>query len=478
MFAASAYWLFRELRAPPWIAVFGSLFIYLQSYAHVWRAVNLQPVYPFYFLFYIALARFMREQSRRNSVLLAVATGASFYLFSYLWQTIVFTLGLLFLYALVRKNWSLLKATLWSSLIGGVIGLPVLLYALWLSHASPYFWESVYRLGLVDSHLPMAEIIYSGGWIGITLALVAVLYWRVRALREDKEFLFLALYLSISGFGLWVMQGSNGITGKLLSTGEHVKELILPWLIFSTISIGVLLYKRRTQLSKELQIFSVMALTLLVGANVYFTYQNFPNIIPSNIDRGTWQTEQAYAKPFAWFQNTEKAPVVIWSDPHDELASDIPIYTRHFTLYAANGMYELMPEGEVYERYLVSQYFNNPTVADLKNDMPLYLGIQDTAFKAKTIERGIKICRILFFWDKHKDCGTIPTPISLLGEKFFSDLEQKFQADIKPNIKAYLKKYHVSYILKDDVLDPQYHPEALGAVRVYSDGRFEIYRLP
>ncbi len=72
----------------------------------------------------------------------------------------------------------------------------------------------------------------------------------------------------------------------------------------------------------------------------------------------------------------------------------------------------------------------------------------------------------------------MPTPISLLGEKFFSDLGQKFRTDVKPNIKAYLKKYNVSYIIKDIVLDVQFHPEKLGAMRVYSDGRFEIYRLP
>jgi len=478
LFAASLYYLFRELRVSPWVAVFGTLFIYIQSYAHVWRPVNLQPVYPFYFLFYIALARLIREQSRRNIIVLAAAIGASFYFFSYLWQTIVITLGLLFFYAFIRKNWPLLKAVLLSSLIGGAIGLPVPLYAFWLSHASPYFWESVYRLGLVDTHLPMAEIIYSGGWVGIVLALLALLYWRMRALRENREFLFLTLFLFISGLGLWVMQGSNGITGKLLSTGEHVKLLILPWLVFSTISVGVSLYKNRTHMSKGLQAFSVAVLVLLMGANVYFTNQMFPPILPGSIDRGRWQTEQSYAKPLAWLQDTEKEPVVVWSDPHDPLVSYVPIYTKHFTLYATNGMYELMSEGEVHERYLVSQYFNNPTVADLKNDMPAYLGMQDTAFKPKTIERGIKICRILFFWDKNKNCGTPPTPIGLLGEKFFSDLEQKFQTDIKPNIKAYLKKYHVSYILKDNVLDPQYHPEKLGATRVYSDERFEIYRLP
>jgi len=44
--------------------------------------------------------------------------------------------------------------------------------------------------------------------------------------------------------------------------------------------------------------------------------------------------------------------------------------------------------------------------------------------------------------------------------------------------QEYLKKYPVSYILKDVLLDPQYRPEKLGAKRVYSDGRFELYYLP
>jgi len=101
-FAALLYWLFREWTIPRWIAVGGTLFLYLQSYAYIWRPVNLQPVYPFYFLFYIALTRLIREQSRKNIGLLAGATAVSFYIFAYLWQIAVVTLGLLFLYAILR----------------------------------------------------------------------------------------------------------------------------------------------------------------------------------------------------------------------------------------------------------------------------------------------------------------------------------------------------------------------------------------
>ena len=479
LFAVCAYWLFLELKTPPWIAVFGTVLLYIQSYAHVWRPINLQPVYPFYFLFYISLARLIREQSRRNIVLLGFATGAVFYLQSYIWQTFVTTLGVLFVYALIKKNWPLLKATIFSSLIGGVIGFPVPLYALWLSHASPYFWESVGRLGLVNTHLPMAEVIYSGGWVGIMLAFLAAFFWRWRALREDKDFVPLALFIVVSGLGLWAMQGSNLITGKLLETGEHIRPLIMLWLLFSTISIGVFLWRRRAEISGGLQILSVAVIMLLAGVSVYYTYDYFSPFLISHIDREGWKTQELYAKPFAWIQSQEKNPVVVWSDPHDYLSTMLPIFTRHFTLYTYFGMLELVPEGEIRERYLVSQYFNNPTATYLKSDgeASLYLGRRDFPHQAKTLERGVKICRTLFFWDKRKNCGTIPTPQSLLGDKFFSDLENKFQTDIKPNIKEYLKKYHISYILKDKVLNQKYHPENLGAVRVYADDRYEIWHL-
>ena len=474
LFAITAYWLLRELRTPAWGAVFGTLFLYVQSYEHVWRPVNLQTVFPFYFLFHVALFRLIREQSRKNIILLALVTGTTFYFYSYLWQTAVITLGVLFLYALVRRNWSLLKATLLSSLIGGIIGLPVPLYALWLSLASPYFWESVGRLGLVNTHLPMAEVIYSGGWIGIVCAFLAVLFWRARTFRENKEFILLGSFLAISGFGLWVMEGSNLFTGKLLETGEHMPGLIFPWLVVAIVSLGTLVWRQRAQLSSGMRMLAAGTFLVLSIASV--RYVSLDAFLPPYVNRSIWQANQQYAKPLVWLQDNEKNPVVVWSNP-SYITTLLPTYTRHFTLNTYWGKLELVPEGEIHERYLITQYFDNPTVSDLKNDMESYLGRQDTAHIAKTIERGIKICRILFFWDTTKDCGIPPTPQQLLGEKFFTDLEKKFRTDVKPNIKAYLKKYHVSYILMDKTLDSPYRPETLGAVRAYADDRFELYKL-
>ena len=334
----------------------------------------------------------------------------------------------------------------------------------------------------------MAEVIYSGGWVGATITFLAILLWRAKVLQQDKEFSLVATFLIITNLGLWVMQGSNLITGKLLETGEHLRLFILPGLIFSTVSLGAFLWKRRTLLSKGIQIFSVGVILMFSIVSGYYTYDYFSPFIPfqvhqdlwhPEIQEDLWQTEQLYVKPFAWLQENEKSPVVVWSDPHDFLTPHLPTFTRHFTLYAMYGMLELMPEGEVRERYLVSQYFNNPTLADLRTEreMRLYLGRGDYPHRPKTIERGIKICRILFFWDRSRDFGIPPTYQSFMGDQVFIDMESKFRTDIKPNIKAYLKKYHVSYILKDKILDPKYHPESLGAKLVYMDDRYELYHL-
>jgi len=477
-FAAVAYLLYREFAVPPWISVAGVVALYMQCYPHIFRPANLQPVYPFYFLFYLALARFMRKQSKTNILLLSAVSASTFYLFSYLWQAVAVTLGLLVLYALVRRDWQFFKSALITTVLSGILGLPAVLYTFWLSHTSPYFWESIARFGLVYTRIPMAEILYSGGWIGAILALLAVLYWRSPALRT-REFRRLCLFAAVGGLGLWITQGSNALTGILVETGEHVRMLILPWVLFVTVMLGSYLWRRRADLALPVRALSVAAIGILALASAYYTQYYFMSFVAMpESRRDAWIEEQNFTKPFEWLQAHEQSAVVVWSDPRDEITSTLPIFTRHFTLYTPIGMWHLVSTKELIERYLVSQYFNNPTAADLQSDMGAYLGRQDVFHRAKTIERKAKLCRFFFFWDKARDCGATPTSAELLGDPFFNSLARTFTDDIQPQIKSYLRKYHVSYILKDVILNPNWHPEELRAKLVYSDGRYELYRLP
>lgn len=476
IFLLLCYWLFREFTVSRVWSALGSLAFYLPSADVMFRPSSRQEVHPFFVLFFIALARFIKNPDHNAILFLGLATGATFYVFSYLWQTVVIILGLVLLYALVQKNWPLARATLLSSILGGAVGSPVLLYVLWQTRA-PYFWESIARFGLVDTHLPMAEIIYSGGWIGVLLIMLGVLYWRVPAI-QSKEFKFVLLFVALTGLGLWIMQGSNLITGKLLETGEHMRRFIVPWLAFASALTGYWLWYHRRDIRGKMKVFVFTGCLALIIANTWFAYQYPYRFFFVNISPELWNLEQGYAAPIRWLDEHESSPVVVWGDPHNFLTIHIPVMSKHYVLYTEAGKYMWVPNQEIQERYLVSQYFANPTEDDLKADLGEYMGRGDTFHKIKTIERGIKICRILFFFDTSHNCGIPQTSIGLLGETFFKNLEKKFTDDIRPNIEVYLKKYHVSYILKDTVLEPEIKPETLSAVRVYSDGRYEIYQLP
>ena len=175
LFAITLYWLLKEMRVYSWLAVFGVLFAYLEKFEHVWRPANLQTVYPFVFIFYAALLRVFRNPNRANVIVLSLATGVSFYIFAYWWQIVVTTLGLAFLLALYKKDRALWKAILTASFFGGLLGSGGPLYMLWLSHTSPYFWESINRLGLIYTHFSTSfELYYVGRWVVLVCMFLAL----------------------------------------------------------------------------------------------------------------------------------------------------------------------------------------------------------------------------------------------------------------------------------------------------------------
>ncbi|MEI7720140.1 MAG: hypothetical protein WCI89_02950 [bacterium] len=481
LFVVLCYWLLREFGALKWVSALIVLFVYIQSYDLIFRASVQQEVFPFFLLFYIALIRFLKNKSNIKSTLwLGAATGVTFYLYGYLWQLALATLGFLVLYALVQKDWPLFARSLKASCLGLLIGAPAFIYTVWITH-QPYFWESMDRWGLVHTHLPVAEVIYSGGWVGLVLAFLFFIRLKIPQLKTNPEFFATFLFLCVTGLGLWVTQGSNLITGQMLELGEHLRVFIVPWLALVTTLSCWTLWSQRAYMSKKFQIFSGVMLCVLLCANLVFAYEHLSRFVPSPEQRALWAQEQSYAGPLRWLDAHEPSPVVVWGDPHNELTTYVPALTRQYVLFEQFGQFNLLSNDEFYERYLVSQYFNNPDAAQLKADFGLYIGRSKQFHYPKTLEREVKLCRLLHFYQSDrgsKTCGTVPSPTELLGDAFFNSLETKFQKDIKPNIKTYLKKYHVSYILKDTQLDPQYRPEALGAARVYTDGKFEIYTLP
>lgn len=476
VFVLLYYVLARTFLLERWYAAAIALFAYVQSYDQVYRVSVRQEVFPFLLLFWIALARFVHKPEGKGSLVwLGVATGATFYIYGFLWQTAVATLGMLILYALMVRHWVLMRRALQALALGIVVGAPALVYTLWVT-TQPYFWESMLRFGLVHTRLPVGELMWSGSFAALLLALAALVYWRAPH-EQRRAYTPALIFVAATGAALFAMQGSNMLTNSLLEIGDHMRRFIIVWLPISTALLAYMVYTSRARMPRLYVWVAGVVLAVLVLANIQFMYHHSHPFRSPDVLSPQWQEQQTYVAPLRYLEENEPEPVVVWGSGDDFSTIHVPVLTRHYVLFVEPAQFMLMPTDEVRERYLVSRYFDDVTIESLKKDILLHAGRAYAFHLPKTLERGVKLCNLIKFWDR-TSCGAAPTPEELLGEQYFEELKERFDTDIRPNIGEYLRKYHVSYVLKDTHRDAPYHPETLGGTLVYKDDNFELYKLP
>lgn len=471
-FVFLAFFLLRELQLQKNLAALGALLLYLQSYLWVLRPVALQQVFPFFFLLLLAALRWYKApESRKAKWFLAVAAAVTFYLYLYLAEVTVVASALLLFTLLLRKDWLRLRNLVFPFILGSVLALPALWYtAAQLTH--PFYWQMAERISLVYTHLPTAEVVYSGGWVILTL-LVFILLRRRIADIDRPAFLVLALF----GVALVFVQASNLITGKEAETAVHVKRFIVPWLGISFAAlVAWFSHGDAATLTRPLwrSVF-YGALLALGAANLYFA--NMPDFATNTVQDARARALQTLSEPLAYLEQAESNPVVVWvTNPRSDAAYYLPVLTKHYLLYSHPGMWHLVGNDEVMERYLVANYFQGITKERLIADMSAYGGPAMAWHRANTVNRGVRLCRLLRLEIFGYACGKTITSEELLGEAYFDALLERSERDIRPNLRAYLMKYHVSYIVSPSPLPPAFERE-IAAQRAYQDQNYVIYKL-
>ncbi len=478
VFVFAVFYLLRRLGAGGMWSAACALFVFIQSYLTAYRMSVRQEVFPFFFIFYVTLFAWLEKPGDKKRIAaLAVSAGTSFYLYSFFWQVVVATLGLVFIYAILQRfidsRFSIPRPNISSvclvGIVSAVIASPVIYYT-WLQVHADFYWEAMSRFGLVNTHLPTAEVVYSGSWV-IILLLLFILGWRWLSVSLEK-YSFIFVFFALTGLSMVCLQASNVITGKELETAQHVKSFIVPWL-----SIGFftwLAYSWQSIEKKGIReiILGAIALALVV-ANIHFIL--FITPFPSGETKDLRRDMQAYGPPLAWLEEREPSPTVIWADPANNVTPYIPALTKHYVLYAEPGNLNILPDGEVEDRYLTTRYFHGVSTTTLKNEFALYAGRSRTYHYPKTLERKQKVCRILRITESEW-CPKETDKFVLVGDEYFTRLTGKYN-DIRPRIHEKLAEYHVEYILRDKKQSPTINIGSLqGSVKEYDDGRFEIYR--
>lgn len=471
------YSLFREYKLSKLASIAGSLIIYASAYTLMLRPVSMQIVAPFFLLFCIAYARWIKAETPSivQNIFLIATISLSFYVYTYLWQIVLSVLGLTALYILYRKEWGKLKQLCIAGVGGIIFGLPAILYTL-KQITSPYYWDSMARIGLVNTHIPTALSFFDGGIICALLVLFGISYLWVNNLKNNHAYKDFVLCISLVGLGLCVALFSNLLTGKELEISNHVERFIIIWVDVSFIIYFWFFMQIRHEFY-ALNFYRKAILSVLFGISfAVCAYYFVRGCDVQLILHADTVSVQAYGDPLKWLDRNTPKESVIWSS--GKIGDYIPILTDDFQLFHPLGGLHLVPSHEIEERYLVSHYFDNLTLLDIEKNFREYAGAGNAIHQYKTHDRKVRICQLLGLSHFGVDCGQRTDPVSFKGEKYFMDLYVEYESIKKTSVMDKLKKFNVAYIIKDNSAGNTFSPvEISGSKLVWSNGRFEIYSV-
>jgi hypothetical protein len=441
----------------------------------------MQVVFPFYLVFLIALILWLQDTQRFSKKLfLALAAAFTGYIYTYALQIVIVTFALtpLFFFFTARKD--SLKAFFHMFAMFILGSLPLVLYTA-KQVAHPLYWETMQRIGLINTHLPTAGVVYVSVWVLLMFCAFFFFFRYDRRVGFMKEEGSQLLFFVLLGLAMTSVMSSNIITGKDLELPQHIERFVIMWFTLVSVYTCHFLMSRQVHMKFSRSAFCVG--TLLVAAvvfgNIRYLYTYGPTaVFDQSENAATFQLIQGFEKPLTWMNENISEPTVVWTDHRGQLNNYLVMATPHYTLFRPAGVLHFASNEEIEERYLIANYFAL-TEADLENDYWSYGGVGNAIHGWKTHNRKVRVCQILHLDRFGHQCGQLTDRVTWKGKEYFSKLYAQYENEIQPSILEKLEKYHVKYVITDKETDSStFHPELLpGAELVYVDGRFAIYKL-
>ncbi len=487
------YAFFRYLKIPSHISWVGAALTFVMTYALMVRPVSMQVIYPFFVWFLISFFMWLREP-RRNlfCINLIIATSASFYIYTYLWQITFVTLGLAMLFYAYERQWKVVRTAACIILGAVALSIPMIIYTIH-QIKNPVYWETMERIGLLYTHVPAARVVviflilsaFLGAW-----GLIRRGVPEIKAHEPDGVFKGFMLL----GAAIAVTSVSNIFTGKELEIPQHVERFVIVWLALGVVWLGYALWNARHSVAAAFRaqtfalthkkkasatiVIIVAAVCVIVGALLVYIHDGLLVSADSENSQGAIRDVQEYAAPLAWLAGAEKTPVVIFA--HSDVVNHyIPILTQHYVLFDGPGLLHFMSNAELEERFLIQQYPHEPSALYLASQMRGYLGVGNGVHRYKLHNREVWLCGLIQKLIPDHTCGSItPDALAYWGRPYFDGRVQQYKTVIQPHFAQELHKFHVQYIIVDTKFDTDFEPEKFAEVeRVYRDQRFLIYKL-
>lgn len=480
LFALPLFFIFKKFGLPSWWSAIGTIAVYMVMYGQLLRPISMELVHPALLLFFLAYLSWWERPDIRRAALLTVATVFSLYAYTFLAQLIGAFLTLAFAHLLISRDRARVKSALCIGATTAILGIPFLLLSYAQLHHPAYF-ETMVRTALAYTHIPAGEAFRTACTVFLFLALGYVLHIFV---LKDQVRLHTARILSfcLLGMAIIFVSFANVVSGLDVETASHAARFVPLWLGIGFVTSAYYLFAARKKILalpvKRVVFLMACAILVLVLCapclHISFEVFNFKK------SRENIREVLAAQPVMRWLDARESEPKVIWtSQGNPSLWGYITIYTKHYILSDDSGNLQLVSNDETEERYLIATAANEPqpTLENIAAHVWEYNGVGAAHDTPNTINRGVKICRMLRLYRLGYKCGELTDSRTLYAEHY-EEMYERYRKDIVPNLQEKLQKYHVAYIMKDKLRDTDFRPERLPFIeRVYDDGRYEIYEV-
>ncbi|MBI2443825.1 MAG: hypothetical protein HYV42_01110 [Candidatus Magasanikbacteria bacterium] len=484
VFICFSYLILSQLGVSKWGSALGALLTFAQGYFIIITPVSMQTVFPFWLLLLLSfIVWFKQPTARARQVFFVLSAAGTFYVYTYLAQVALAWLvlaGLIFLFTR-RQRTLLLRRLLLMAAGVIVLSLPMIIYTVrQLQH--PYYWETMERIGLVQTRLPMAEAVYTSFGVAALVGLWWLTYrffnhWRDNSLARTAFYTFLG-----SGLALIGVTFSNIITGKDLELPGHISRFMTVWQPLALVAYLALAIKDRDgwRVLNRARRYLLLALFVFSILGLGYLARHYWSFFRSRNDTAALYERFRHSLPaLQWLEQAAPKPQVVLTGPADPLSSYIPALTKHYVLFANGGILHLLSSREAEDRYLVASLFKELTPEYLERDFQTYAGVGNAVHQYRTHNRAVKICWLLQLPRLGRPCGELATAVSWRGEQYFIDLFKRYVAEVKVRPAESLRRYNVTYVVHNKELDPaggeRYNQTGLRPE--YADDFYAIYSV-
>jgi len=409
----------------------------------------------FWLLLLIFLIKFIQSNKKIYLILSGLVLGSLFYSYTYYWTFYFIVLFIfIFLGALAKKNIIIFRSYLYLIVGAMVVALPYFI-SLYNSSGSPYYNESLIRLGMLNTHFPSGLKI-----VAMTVAVLIIFFIAYK--REIIRLGLIELFLLAGGLAGAVSVNQHVITGKNLEFSSHYlleSEFWLVIILFYLLSVFI--KKLENKKAKKYILGGVIVFVILISSfNIFQTVKKQIILRPEDAQ------QQNYAEILNRLNDNAPKDSVVFADKN--ITEFIPAYTSLNVFFSRNANLFFISNREVEKRFIINNYWENFSQEFILSSERSIWGTEYINSYNHGLNKN-KLRKLFFL--------PLKNYVRVPGEEIDRVITLAHQMQ-KQDFKSLLGDYRVDYLVWDKNVDVNWRVEKLNFLSsVYEKNNIIIYKI-